>query len=146
MAPCVFPLVRAPTEPLDAGTLDWKFNKQLIKRPDAANSSRPRPLVDDHRADGNIVKSVRNLAPVLEPSEANDECEMNNLEEGWASSLKQYLQDSWFPAFEVGPRVKQNFVWLHYQELQVAHGTRKLHTISRIMTYRIHGAARECEF
>lgn len=143
MAPRVSPPVRAPTEPLDASTLDWKFRRQLVERSDTANGSRPGPLVDNDRADGIIVKYARNLAPVHEPSEANGESdsEMDNLEEGRNNSLKQYLRDSWFPAFKVGPQAKQNFVWPHYQELQVAPGTRKLHTISRIMPYRIHSAA-----
>ncbi|KAG1781236.1 hypothetical protein EV702DRAFT_650604 [Suillus placidus] len=144
MAPRVFPLVRAPTEPLDASTLDWKLRRQLIERSDTAHGSRPRPLVDNRRADGIIVRHARNLAPVHEPSEADDESEMDNIEEGWENSLKQYLQDSWFPAFKIGPLPKQNFVWPHYPELLVAPGTRKLHTISRIMPYRIHGAA--CEY
>jgi hypothetical protein len=102
--------------------------------------------VENHRVGSIIVRHAHSLAPVHEPSEADDQTEMADLEEGWENSLMQYLQDSWFPAFKVGPQVKQNFVWPYYRELQVAPGTRKLHTISRIMPYRIHGAACECEF
>lgn len=144
MAPRVSPLVRVPTEPLDISTLDYKFRRQLIKHSDAASGSHPRPLVENHDEGGIIINHAHNLAPVHESSEADDESEMDDSEEGWENSLKQYLQDSWFPAFKVGPQTKHNFVWPHYRELEVAPGTRKLHTISRIMPYRIHGAA--CEY
>ncbi|KAG1724011.1 hypothetical protein EDB19DRAFT_1761089 [Suillus lakei] len=143
MAPRRFPLVRAPTEPLDPSTLDWKFRRQLIERSDTANGRPPRPLADNYRSDGIVVKHGRDLASVPEPSEADDESEVNDVEEDF-ETLKHYLQDSWFPAFNVGPQAKQNFVWPYYPELQVAPGTRKLRTISRIMPYRIHGAA--CEY
>lgn len=146
MAPRVSPLVRVPTEPLDISTLDYKFRRQPVEHSDAASGSFPRPLAESPHAGGIIDKHARNFAPVHEPSEADDESEMDDSEEVWENSLKQYLQDSWFPAFRVGAQAKQNFVWPHYRELEVAPGTRKLRTISRIMPYRIHGAACECEF
>lgn len=90
-----------------------------------------------------IVKRGGNLAVVYEQYGA-DESETDNLEEDLENSLRQYIHDSWFPVFKVGSQAKQDFVWPHYRELQVAPGTRRLHTISRIMPYRIHGAA--CEY
>ncbi|KAG0696897.1 hypothetical protein DFH29DRAFT_181708 [Suillus ampliporus] len=142
MAPYRSPLVRVPTEPLDVSTLDWKFRKQLLIQPSNPSAgSRPRPLVRNHRM--NDI-AFQHLAPVPEPFEMDDEYVADD-EAGWDThSLKQYLQESWFPAFEVGPRAKQNFVWPHYPELQAAPGTRKLRNISRIMPYRIHGAA--CDY
>ncbi|KAG2122935.1 hypothetical protein DEU56DRAFT_831148 [Suillus clintonianus] len=133
MAPRAFPLLRAPTEPLDASTLDWKFRRQLLEGADPADDPR-------HRADGIVVNHPRNLAYIREPTEADADVEKID----WNDSLKHYLQDSWFPAYFFGPQVKLNFVWPHYPELQVAPGTRMLRTISRIMPYRIHGAA--CEY
>jgi hypothetical protein len=133
----------------------------LIEHSDAACVSHPRPLVENHHAGGIIVTHARNSAPVHEPSDADDDFEMDDSEvddsemndsgmddseEHYRYTLKSYIIDSWLPAFKIGPQVMQNFVWPHYQELEVAPGTRKLRTISRILPCRIHAAQCFCEF
>lgn len=121
--------VREATIPLDLS--DWKPRKQLIKRQAITRAPVKR--------NNNTIQHTDNLAPVLEPSETYSE------EEALTTySLKRYLQESWFPAFKVGPRVKQAFIWRHYPELQALPGTRKLCSISRITPSRFRGAASNC--
>jgi len=118
-----------PTEPLDLSTVSWHYRKRLVE---PANTSRaPQPQV--YRA--------RELLPAHEPSETD-----NHWQEAAPATytLKLYLQESWFPAFKVGPRVQQAFVWPHYPELQAQPGTRKLRAISRIAPKHIRGAACDC--
>ncbi|KAG1722544.1 uncharacterized protein EDB91DRAFT_1174563 [Suillus paluster] len=144
MPPRRSPLVRAPTEPLDASTLDWKFRRQLIEPSEPSTDSRTRALVRTHRVNNIVVQHARDLVSVPRPFETDDESVVDDETGKDAHSLKRYLQESWFPAFKLGPRVEQKFVWPHYPELQAAPGMRKLRTISRIMPYRIHGAV--CEY
>lgn len=116
MAPRPSPLVRVPTEPLEHGRLNWAPRKQQTE----------------------IAVRTCMLPSVREPSDTDPEADSAT------HSLKQYLQESWFPAFQVGPRAKREFVWPHYPELQAPHRTRKLRAISRITHYRIHGATSDC--
>ena len=129
MAPRPAPFVREPTIPLDLN--DRKPRKQPIK----AQAITRAPV--KHR---NTVWPTNNLAPALESSDTDIEEE----EVPTTYSLKQYLQESWFPAFKIGPRVKQAFTWRHYPELQALPGTRKLRSISRITPFRIRGSASDC--
>jgi len=57
-----------------------------------------------------MVYRARELLPAHEPSETD-----NHWQEAAPATyiLKLYLQESWFLAFKVGPRVQQAFVWLH---------------------------------
>ncbi|KAJ8592540.1 hypothetical protein M405DRAFT_812528 [Rhizopogon salebrosus TDB-379] len=138
MPPHQSPFVREATIPLDPITLDWKHRKQLIQSSNNTASSGSQARVRAPR--------VRHAAdPILKPTPEPPAEEDQDPEPSLATySLKKYLQESWFPVFQLGPRAKQDFIWPHYPELHAPLGTRKLRAISRIMPYRIHGAA--CDY
>jgi hypothetical protein len=140
MPPHQSPFVREATIPLDPITLDWKHRKQLIQSSNNTASSGSQARARASR--------VRHAAdPILKPTPEPPAEEDQDPEPSLATySLKKYLQESWFPVFQLGPRAKQDFIWPHYPELHAPLGTRKLRAISRIMPYRIHGAACDCAF